>query len=734
MATALPRVAALLLPFLLLTATSRPVLSQRGLTVFTSQRSQFVVPTRNAAVGIEFLNHEIYGGLYAQMVFGESFEEAALSDEPRLRYAPPPSDVGIESCAARLSPPYPEVSKMWLPITDPGAFAHFSLDTVGDDAAHGEQFQSVTHIAGKGAVGVANYGLNCQHGMTIQEGKPYDGFSYVRSSSALLLSISLHDWVEDVTLASISVELQPASNWTRVPLRFVANRSTTCGAMTASTAWGIRSDLASCSGRLTITHDTPGATLDIDLTFLAPGAWGLEPAPWAGTLGLPARRDVADALKRQHLGVLRMGGTMCNVEGYRWKFFRGPREERQPYSGYWYEEKGMTQTRGFGMFEVVDLCTAIRCVPIITLNALESPEDMADFVEYSWGNSSTKWGALRIADGHPQPYRVHTVEIGNEVDRLGDLCPSLLVPIVHAMDQRSIEIGAPLFEFVIGYNVWPEDVAESTARRVALDSCIESTRFLGERIFMDFHTEAFAEAAAGWGGVLDSFGAVVEMHNSTMRVMVLETNAWPASPFDHGLARGIGHGAFSNMAQRRAALVTVLGYANALQHWQGMDVEQQFPQGQLFVLGNTTFGQAAYHAITMISESWQPRVLATNERWQGTDGVDALAVGSEDGRTVVVRLANWNTAMNITLDLDPPPDGDHAVHLRVLRGRTEEPGEENTPAEPNRVTTHDADVPAYSPGMVIQLPQLSFAVITIAPPSPLFRDADDTELGAAEFA
>jgi hypothetical protein len=34
--------------------------------------------------------------------------------------------------------------------------------------------------------------------------------------------------------------------------------------------------------------------------------------------GLPARRDVVKALRQQQLGVLRMGGTMCNVDGYRW--------------------------------------------------------------------------------------------------------------------------------------------------------------------------------------------------------------------------------------------------------------------------------------------------------------------------------------------------------------------------------------------------------------------------------
>jgi alpha-L-arabinofuranosidase len=63
---------------------------------------------------------------------------------------------------------------------------------------------------------------------------------------------------------------------------------------------------------------------------------------------------------------------MCNRPGYRWKFFRGPRESRQPYSGDWYskEEPGLTQSRGFGPLETVDLCQSLGCDPILTLNAL----------------------------------------------------------------------------------------------------------------------------------------------------------------------------------------------------------------------------------------------------------------------------------------------------------------------------------------------------------------------------
>ena len=83
----------------------------------------------------------------------------------------------------------------------------------------------------------------------------------------------------------------------------------------------------------------------------------------------------------------------------------------------------------------VDMCEAIGCAAIITVNDQERPEDMADFVEYCWGDASTPWGSRRVADGHPHVYRVTRVEVGNEVPPLDGLCDNT-VAIAAAMDER----------------------------------------------------------------------------------------------------------------------------------------------------------------------------------------------------------------------------------------------------------------------------------------------------------
>ena len=53
----------------------------RSLVVHPNEYSSFAVPRRHSALGVEFLNHELYGGLSTQMVFGESFEEASLASK-----------------------------------------------------------------------------------------------------------------------------------------------------------------------------------------------------------------------------------------------------------------------------------------------------------------------------------------------------------------------------------------------------------------------------------------------------------------------------------------------------------------------------------------------------------------------------------------------------------------------------------------------------------------------------
>jgi hypothetical protein len=89
---------------------------------------------------------------------------------------------------------------------------------------------------------------------------------------------------------------------------------------------------------------------------------------------------------------------------------------------------------GWGPFEFVDMCNALGIEPVVTTSAQDgqccAPSDMADLVEYCHGNASTTWGAIRIADGHPEPYDVKVRD--GEERAAACLCSSPLAVLARA--------------------------------------------------------------------------------------------------------------------------------------------------------------------------------------------------------------------------------------------------------------------------------------------------------------
>ena len=146
---------------------------------------------------------------------------------------------------------------------------------------------------------------------------------------------------------------------------------------------------------------------------------------------------------------------------------------------------------------------------------------------------------------------------------------------------------------------------------------LNQTAFLGDRVFWDLHVGAEPNSVPYWEGMVEQFQTVVDEANSQMRFVILEENGG-----DHGLLRGLGHATYSNMMHRHGDFAHVHGYANAMEAWQGMDVEQAFPQGQIFTLPNMTWGQPTYYVIQMVQLSYQPYnlQLSTNNL-QNIDGM-----------------------------------------------------------------------------------------------------------------
>jgi alpha-N-arabinofuranosidase len=117
---------------------------------------------------------------------------------------------------------------------------------------------------------------------------------------------------------------------------------------------------------------------------------------------------------------------------FEWKNTLGPIQQRASHQGPW----GYRSDDGLGLLEFLEWCEDINMEPLLAVYAGYSlngsfvhpgpdlvpyVQDALDEIQYVTGDTNTVWGAKRAADGHPAPFPLKYVEIGNEdfFDRSG---------------------------------------------------------------------------------------------------------------------------------------------------------------------------------------------------------------------------------------------------------------------------------------------------------------------------
>jgi alpha-N-arabinofuranosidase len=127
------------------------------------------------------------------------------------------------------------------------------------------------------------------------------------------------------------------------------------------------------------------------------------------------RRDVFERVKALKPAFLRWpGGNVA--QDYRWRWGVGPRDQRFTWTNLSW--KNEPEPSDFGTDEYVQFARAVGAEPTITVNIEgrgATVEEAAAWVEYCNGPPTSKYGALRAAHGHPEPYRIKFWEMGNEI-------------------------------------------------------------------------------------------------------------------------------------------------------------------------------------------------------------------------------------------------------------------------------------------------------------------------------
>jgi alpha-N-arabinofuranosidase len=322
----------------------------------------------------EEINHSYDGGLYAELVQNRAF----LDNAQRPVH--------------------------WSVVQGPGAAATIALDRaapLNDILTNSLRLDAAT-ASESGRAGIANDGY---WGIPVKPHTKYRASFYARAAAGfkgpIKVAIESDDGATTFAEAKVS-RLGPGWKLHAVTLK--------TGRVTPT-----------AKARLVLSINQPG-TVWFDLVSLFPPTFHHRPNG--------NRVDIMQLLARLKPSFLRFPGGNY-VEGdtlasrFDWKKTIGPLTRRPGHACCW----GYRSSDGLGLLEFLDWCEDLKMEPVLALYAGYNlnhthidagpalqpyVQDALDEIEYVTGDTWTKWGAERAKDGHPAPFKLAYVEIGNE--------------------------------------------------------------------------------------------------------------------------------------------------------------------------------------------------------------------------------------------------------------------------------------------------------------------------------
>ena len=283
----------------------------------------------------------------------------------------------------------------------------------GENAANPRYIHVTVSNSTKGDLGLTNVGFR---GMGIKKDVRYDFSTMYRQQTG---DVKMYVELVDSTgknLGGTTVTLnESGDDWQKATAGFTANATV-------------------MKAKMNIWFEGNGE-IDLDMISLFPAD------TWENRFG-GMRADIVQLLADMKPGFIRFPGG-CIVEGfdlsqrYRWKNTVGPLESRQLIINRWNSEFSWRptpdyfQTFGLGFFEYFQLAEDIGAEPLPIINCgmacqFNSAEvarmdelepyvqDALDLIEFANGDANTKWGKVRADMGHPAPFNVKMLGVGNE--------------------------------------------------------------------------------------------------------------------------------------------------------------------------------------------------------------------------------------------------------------------------------------------------------------------------------
>ena len=354
-------------------------------------------------IGIFFedISSSADGGLYAELTQNGSFE-----------YSPVERDGWGAGTAWKQIRPGHSLGRMEVRMDQP---IHPNNPTYM--RLHVERVKEYYDYKGWKGYGLENQGFD---GIPVKAGAKYDFSAFLRNVKGeakvvrIVLTAPQPGWGRDPKMLAEATFTASDSNWKKYAVTLSPKED--CD-----------------SAQLQILVLTTG-DVDIDMVSLM---------PQDTYKGHGLRKDLAQALADLQPKFMRFPGG-CVVHGggdgfwntYRWKTTVGPKEQRRGLKNTW----GYHQSMGLGYYEYFQFCEDLNMQPVpilpcgvscqgtnggwgmkdqaqdvVPMSEMDEwVQDALDLIEWANGDVNTKWGRVRAEAGHPKPFNLKYLGIGNE--------------------------------------------------------------------------------------------------------------------------------------------------------------------------------------------------------------------------------------------------------------------------------------------------------------------------------
>ena len=373
-----------LLTTIALSAVATVAMAQVNINIDAQQRGPQISDT-HYGIFYEDINHAADGGLYAELIRNRSFEDGPKYGAPADMQAWKAVASEQSQIAARLVQPTKKVQLL-------NAVQHNALELTVNASAE----------APASLINEGFWGINTVMGRTYKLSLWVKG-NYKGSLKARLFKDD-NVYAETVVSPAAWNEKNGAKlkEWTKLTAELTASGN-------------------DAKAQFALVFDGKG-TLMLDVVSLFP--------PTFKNRENGMRPDLANMLWQMHPKFMRFPGG-CFVEGqespdnaFRWERTIGPIEERE---GHWNVNWGYRTTDGLGFHEYLQLAEDLGAKPLYVVNIglwhggltpVDSIQPWIDeclnALEYANGDVTTKYGAMRAKNGHPAPFNIEYLEIGNE--------------------------------------------------------------------------------------------------------------------------------------------------------------------------------------------------------------------------------------------------------------------------------------------------------------------------------